>query len=269
MKIIIGWKGKTSRTVAELLQDWLKRVIQVSDPILVNCDDEGRDSHFKDIIVREENCFGILCLTKENHSDPGIHFDAGLMTNILPKHKFFGVLYGLEESDISRPLHRLSLLTVRKDDIWKLVRTINDNTGERALNNILMEDIFNTFWDIFEKKTETMEHFGENPGVRTQFDIPAMKYESVMLEMLATVRALEKRLQVPGLERVRAEELAGAEEKPFQDSIVGLIRKMSATSYSEEEIISFLKKIGIPDSYTRYTVHKTLGNGVHLELHKK
>jgi len=223
----------------------------------------------KAVILLFPKCFGILCLTKENHSDPGILFDAGLLTNILPKHKLFGMLCGLEETEISRPLQRLSLLSVRKDDIWKLIQTINENTGDRALNNVLLEDIFNTFWTIFENKTEAMTNFGENPAVKTQFDIPVMKYESVMLEMLATVRALEKRLQVPGLERVRAEEPAGNEEKPFQDSIAGLIRKMSATSYSEEEIISFLKKIGIPDSYTRYTVHKTLGNGVHLELHKK
>lgn len=269
MKIIICWKGKTSRNVAELLQDWLKRVIQISDPILVNCDDESRDSHLHDQLISVGECFGVLCLTKENHNDAGVLFDAGVMTNILPKHRLFGVLSGLEAAEISRPLQRLSLLSIRKDDIWKLVRTINDSIGERALNNIILEDIFNTFWANFEKKTERMTHIETEPEAKTHQDIPAMKYESVMLEVLATVRALEKRLQVPGLERIRAEEIAGSEEKPFQDSIVSLIRKMSATSYSEEEIISFLKKIGIPDSYTRYTVHKTLGNGVHLELHKK
>lgn len=269
MKIIIGWKGKTSRSVAEVLQDWLKRVIQVSNPVLVNCADESGGSHLHNSIIREDECFGILCLTNENHMDHGVLFDAGMMTNTFPKNRFFGVLAGLEEDEVSHPLQRLHLLSVRIDDVWKLVHTINKSMGELALNNTLLEDIFSTYWASFEKQIEKINHTETKSDLKTQQDVSALNYESVMLEMLATVRALEKRLQMPGLKRVGEEEMTESEELPFQNSIVNLIRKMSATSYSEEEIISFLKKIGIPDSYTRYTVHKTLGKRVHLELHKK
>jgi hypothetical protein len=272
MKIIIGWTGKSSRRLAELLQDWLLRVIQTSDPILVNIGEESS----KSIITREEDSeksfFGILCLTPDNHEDPDLLFEAGVLSNLLPDERITGLMLNLEAEDTSRPLRHFPLVKSSKKGLRKLLLSINQERGNQALATEVLEDTFEIFWNRFEEKLEELKQLSIeqiNPKQAESEPETSVVKESVMIEMLATVRALEKKLQQASFERSTTSEIKSDKTQPFQESMVNLVKRMSDKEYSEEDIIEFLKKIGIPDSYSRYTVHKTLGTGVHMELHKK
>jgi hypothetical protein len=272
MKIIIGWTGKSGRGLAELLQDWLLRVIQVSNPILVNIEEQSSKSIIFDDEETEVSYFGILCLTPENHEDHGLLFEAGVMSNLLPEERISGLLLNLDEDDICRPLQRFPLVDTTKEGMRKLIISINEVKGDKAVAADVLEDTFDIFWNRFESRLEELKVQSVKPrksaGKPTEslLDIGG---ESVMIEMLATVRALEKKLHQASFEKSTTVDLKTEEPQPFQKSIISLIHKMSDKDYSEDDIIEFLKNIGIPDSYSRYTVHKTLGTGVHMELHKK
>jgi hypothetical protein len=153
------------------------------------------------------------------------------------------------------------------------LHTINEAKGSKSISVEVLEDTFNIFWEMFEADTrqliEQVARPERRPEPQTTGKHPELANEAVMIEMLATIRALEKKLYQSSLEETPVPEVAPEATKPFQESMVGLIRKMSNSGYTEDDTIEFLKNIGIPDSYARYTVHKTLGTGVHMELHKK
>lgn len=276
MKIFIGWTGKSSRGLAELLNDWLLRVIQATEPVLLNIGEQSSRSHistrdYDDDI--DENYFVILCLTSQNHESHDVLFEAGVMSNLLPSNRLCGLMLDLQASDACRPLQRFPLLDTSKKDMRKLLHTINEAKGSKSISVDVLEDTFNIFWEIFEadirQLREQVAESERKPKPETTGKQPGFGNEAVLIEMLATVRALEKKLYQSTLEETPVPEVASEATKPFQESMVGLIKKMSNSGYSEDDTIDFLKNIGIPDSYARYTVHKTLGTGVHMELHKK
>lgn len=271
MKIIIGWSGRRSRKLAILLQEWLKRVIQAADSHIIKIDDNGREFPGSEVIGDANDCFGILCLTKDNHQDHNILFEAGVLSTKLPEDRLSAVLLNIDEESISLPLRHLSLSTTGKDDIWKLVRSLNDRMGAYKLKRDLLEDSFNTFWGRFEKEVDRIIRMPADADDTESVKERSTTFSSepVLIELLATVRSLESRFLATGHEQPSVEEVSDRKEKPFQDSIESLIHTMSKSSYSESSIIDFLKKIGIPESYARFTVHKTLGTGVHVELHRK
>ncbi len=272
MKIIIGWTGKSGRGLAELLQDWLLRVIQTSDPILMNIGEQSSKSLITLDEDSEESCFGILCLTPENHDDHGILFEAGIMSNLLPDERISGLLLNLDEEDICRPLQRFPLVNTSREGMRKLLYSINEVRGNKAVAQEVLEDTFDIFWSRFEGSINELEENTikpEKPTKKASESETGIAKDSVMIEMLATVRALEKKLQQASFEKSATDDIKPEKPQPLQESIVSLVRKMAEKEYSEEDIIKFLKNIGIPDSYSRYTVHKTLGTGVHMELHKK
>ncbi len=277
MKIIIGWTGNSSRGLAELLNDWLLRVIQATDPVLINIEEQSSRSdistrgHDEDI---DENYFGILCLTTQNHESHDVIFEAGVMSNLLPPNRLCGLLLDLQASGACRPLQRFPLLDTSKKGMRKLLHTINEAKGSQSISVDVLEDTFNIFWEMFEADTRQLREEASQPERKPEPETtgkqhPALGNTAVMLEMLATVRALEKKLYRSSVEESPVPEAIPEAAKPFQESMVGLIKKMSNSGYSEDDTIEFLKNIGIPDSYARYTVHKTLGTGVHMELHKK
>jgi hypothetical protein len=272
MKIIIGWTGKTSRGMAELLRDWIMRVIQASEPILINVDEQSSSLFIPKRDDQGERFFGILCLTSNNHNDHSMLFEAGVMSNLLPGSRICGMMLDIEDDQICRPLKRFPLLDSSKEGVRTLLHSINESRGNKAIVADVLEDTFNIFWQKFEEQAEKLRQEASREsktGEPERSREPVISNEVVMIEMLATVRALEKKLHhSPGKSPAVPE---GSEDntKPFQDSIVSLIEKMSESGYTEDQTIDFLKNIGIPESYTRYTVHKTLGTGVHMELHKK
>lgn len=272
MKIIIGWTGKTSRGMAELLRDWIMRVIQASEPILINVDEQSSSLFIPNRNDHDERFFSILCLTSNNHNDHSMLFEAGVMSSLLPGSRICGVMLDIEDEHMCRPLKRFPLLDSSKEGIRTLLHSINESRDSKAIAVDVLEDTFNIFWQKFEEQAERLRQEASKESKTDEPEAirePVISNEALMVEMLATVRALEKKLHHSSGESPAVPEVNEDNTKPFQDSIVSLIVKMSESGYTEDQTIDFLKSIGIPESYTRYTVHKTLGTGVHMELHKK
>ncbi len=80
MKIFISWSGDLSKTVAQHLGDWLKGVIQATEPWISTKNIDSGSVWFNKIRTElKDTSTGIVCLTKENLKQPWLLFEAGAL----------------------------------------------------------------------------------------------------------------------------------------------------------------------------------------------
>jgi len=153
MKIFISWHGKRSRETAEFLKKWIRQVIQFSEPWIST--DIGKGSRWNNEIAKElENSdVGIICLYKENLKSEWIHFEAGALSKINKSH-VCTFLIDLKPADIAPPIAQFQHTQYDKEDIRKMVYTINGIITEKEDRKVNEKDnveIFEQNWDKLDK----------------------------------------------------------------------------------------------------------------------
>lgn len=153
MQVFISWSGEASKFIAENLKNWLENVMQSLDPWLsVDITKGSRWSN--EISARlEKSKIGIICLTKENLNEKWILFEAGALSKTKDAH-VCTLLYELEPTDIEFPLGQFQHTKTTKEEVYKLLQTINeilDKQKEKFLKEQNLEEIFEKFWPDLEK----------------------------------------------------------------------------------------------------------------------
>src|SRR5690349_13640049 len=116
MKVFISWSGARSRAVAELLNDWLKCVLQALRPWLSTQDIDRGALWFTEIHGQlNDTSIGIVCLTQENKNRPWILFESGALAKGLSTSRVCTLLIDLEPSDLDDPLAQFNHTFPRKD----------------------------------------------------------------------------------------------------------------------------------------------------------
>ena len=152
MKVFISWSGERSQAVAELLSDWLKLVLQAAKPWISSQDIDRGALWFSAISDTLNNTeMGIICLTKDNKNAPWILFEAGALSKGLTSSRVCTFLIDLEPTDVSNPLAQFNATKPIKDDVYKLVRTLNSYLSE-SLDTETLGQVFNTYWPQFESR---------------------------------------------------------------------------------------------------------------------
>lgn len=154
MKIFISWSGKLSHEVALLLETWLPSAIQAIQPFLSSEHIKKGTRWFVDVSSELEGTnFGILCLTHKNLTEPWILFEAGALAKSVGGSHVVPFLIDLSPSDlVGTPLGQFQATAVNKDDIQKLLKTINSLLDQRHLDDIQLKRSFNRWWPEFETK---------------------------------------------------------------------------------------------------------------------
>ena len=105
MKIFISWSGDRSRAVAELLRDWIKCVLQATQPWISARDIDRGAIWFSEIGNQLQDCtVGIICITQENKNKPWILFEAGALAKGLTSSRVCTLLVDLTPADLQNPL---------------------------------------------------------------------------------------------------------------------------------------------------------------------
>lgn len=105
MKIFISWSGRRSQAVAEMLNDWIKCVLQASRPWLSTRDIDRGALWFSEIHDQlRDTSVGIICLTQENKERPWILFESGALAKGLSSNRVCTFLIDLKPSDLQDPL---------------------------------------------------------------------------------------------------------------------------------------------------------------------
>ena len=192
MKVFISWSGERSRRVAEYLRDWLKMVIQSSDPWVSSKDIENGSWWFSTIGEQlAVSAVGILCITNENKDKPWIMFEAGAISKGQIRNRAMPFLIDIDKSEIKPPLTQLHLTSPTQEEMMQLLKTINNqNEPESKLDERVLSSTFDVLWPKF---LENFERIIEETPYADQISTPPRKAEDILEEVLTSVRSLENK----------------------------------------------------------------------------
>lgn len=152
MKVFVSWSGQASHDVAKALKDWLPNVIQAVDVFLSSEDIAKGSQWFHELgTVLDESGFGVLCLTRDNLSAPWILYEAGALGKRFEQTRVVPLLINLQPTDLSGPLSHFNAALLDREEIGKLVASINAELGAEKLTDKQREKAFQTWWPDLEQ----------------------------------------------------------------------------------------------------------------------
>lgn len=193
MKVFLSWSGSLSHSVACLFRDWLPNILQYVDPY-VSSEDIDKGARWSSDIAKEleQSFFGILIVTKDNHEAPWITFEAGALSKMLEKSRVSPFLFNLKRSDLQGPLLQFQSTINDKDDILKLVISINKNSGEdHKLEDERLKKIFEVWWPELNLG---LEKISRTLSVGTNKESSEKKGVSEILEELLDLARIQQRI---------------------------------------------------------------------------
>ena len=150
MKVFISWSGALSKAVALLIRDWLPSVIQAIEPFMSDEDIAKGTRWFPEISSQlEETQYGICCVTQDNFKSPRLNFEAGALAKRVDKSHVTPLLINLSPTELTGPLLNFQATKPQKEDILKLVTSLN-GLLEESLSKTLLSKAFEKFWSDFE-----------------------------------------------------------------------------------------------------------------------
>lgn len=213
MKVFISWSGDKSKDVAAFLAEWIKDVLQGVDCWYSPDDIEKGSMWFSDISNSlEQNNVGIICITPENMHAPWILFEAGALFKGLSKARVCPLLIGnLETSDITPPLSHFNLTLPVKQDMLRLLRTIN-SSNEHQLDDERLEKAFDRWWPEFEGKYNAVI------SAKPKDAAPKRSQSELLTEILDGIRHIQRTLPAT---------------KPLQDTIGSSFKSPAVSAVQE------------------------------------
>lgn len=191
MKVFISWSGNRSRAVGEVLNDWIKCVLQAARPWMSTRDIDRGALWFNEINDQlKDTAVGIVCLTQENKNRPWILFEAGALAKGLSSSRVCTFLVDMQPTDVEDPLAQFNHTLPDAESLWGLVRTLNASLGANGLDDRVLDQVFKTYWPQFEEKFK--KAIKENP--LTEKPEPRSE-KNILAEILDTTRSLHQRIQ--------------------------------------------------------------------------
>jgi hypothetical protein len=193
MKVFISWSGSVSHEVALALREWLPSVIQSIDPY-VSSEDIDKGARWGAEIGKELEAsdFGILCVTPGNSEAPWIQFEAGALSKSLDRSRVVPLLFGLERAELPQgPLVQFQSVLAQREDIEKLLVSLNRACDDGALDQNRLESAFDHWWPKLEDALASIPATEPTP-VKT-----ARPEKEVLAEILELVRGQQQRLNDP------------------------------------------------------------------------
>lgn len=198
MKVFLAWSGKASRALAEAFHEWLPSVLQSVETFL-SAEDIDKGARWVTEIAKEldDSGYGVLCVTRENASSEWLNFEAGALSKAFASGKAAPVLVDLKPTDVTGPLAMFQAVTLTKQDMQGLVRSINA-ACQVPLDEARVSAAFEQWWPVLEQRLEAV--MGIAP------DVPAAKRDTgeMIEEMLGIVRSVQR--DVSNLVQIEDEE---------------------------------------------------------------
>ena len=156
MKVFISWSGEISHRVAIVLHGWLPSVIQALKPYISSDINKGARWSLDVSKELESSSFGILCITKDSKDAPWLNFEAGALSKFVERSRVAPFLFRVELSEISEgPLSQFQATTFDKDDVHKLVRSLNSAESVPLLDKEALDTAFSRGWpDLADQLNE-------------------------------------------------------------------------------------------------------------------
>lgn len=194
MKVFLSWSGALSHRVALVLRDWLPSVIQSVVPY-VSSEDIDKGARWSTDIAKEleDSAFGILCVTKENIRAPWLTFEAGALSKKLDKAYVSPFLFNIKRSEIDGPILQFQSTVFEKEDIVKLLKTINKACGDEQLKEERLIKTFEVWYPKLEEELGKIDIDIDTETVKTN----EKGNQEILEEILELTRINQKILRSP------------------------------------------------------------------------
>lgn len=195
MKVFLSWSGHKSHQVALIFRDWLPSVIQSITPY-VSSEDIDKGARWSTDIAKEleDSSFGILCVTKENLEAPWLLFEAGALSKMMDKGSVCPFLFDLKMAEIKEgPILQFQTTVFEKNDVKKLLLSLNKACGETGLKEDLLLKSFDVWWPSLEQSLN--KELNEKPEEKSSSK--RINKDELLEEILELSRTNQKILRSP------------------------------------------------------------------------
>jgi TIR domain len=168
MGVFISWSGDKSHLAAQLLRDWISKVIQRTQCFL-SSKDTGAGSLWLDSVLSQlkGSDVGIVCLSKENIQNTWIHFEAGAIVKEVDKARLCPLLIDITPPNVTGPLTAFQMKQWARTGIFDIIQMIN-STDENPLSQSDLTDSFEVRWPLIEAKIAEVKAIPEATGPSTE-----------------------------------------------------------------------------------------------------
>ncbi|MFZ5244130.1 toll-Interleukin receptor [Enterobacter bugandensis] len=257
MKVFISWSGQRSKVVAEIFSDWLKCVIQASQPWISTRDIDRGAIWFSEINDKlKDVSVGVVFLTQENKNKPWILFETGALAKGLTTNRVCTFLIDLNPEDLQDPLAQFNHTTSNENSVWELTRTINACLVEKALDERILKQVFDTYWPQFSLNFQNA--LNDYPPDEV---VPPRSEQDILNEILNNTRSLTQRVRAlenspQHISNIIVEKSSSFKRTPswsIQKKVSDMVR---SGEFSEDEIVSAVEIYSYPESEIRSLVKR-------------
>lgn len=199
MKVFISWSGDKSHKVALVFREWLPSVIQSLEPY-VSSEDIDKGARWSSDIAKEleDSSFGILCVTKDNLYAPWLSFEAGALSKTMDKAYVTPFLFDIKRSEVNGPILQFQSTVFEKEDIKKLMNTLNKACGENGITEAMLDKAFDVWYPLLKQRLEELKEGGESEETVYEIHENEQNYTSEIIEeILELARGNQKLLRNP------------------------------------------------------------------------
>lgn len=195
MKVFLSWSGHKSHQVALVFRDWLPSVIQSITPY-VSSEDIDKGARWSTDIAKEleDSSFGILCVTKENLEAPWLLFEAGALSKMMDKASVCPFIFDLKRAEVKGPILQFQSTIFEKEDVKKLLVTLNKSCGDAGLKEDLLTKTFEVWWPNLE---ESLNAIKSEKSEEEKNDSDKSLNNEMLEEILELSRTNQKILRSP------------------------------------------------------------------------
>ena len=196
MKVFLSWSGGTSHKVALILRDWLPSVIQSIEPY-VSSEDIDKGARWSSDIASElqDSTFGILCVTKENLHAPWLMFGAGALSKTIQNSYVCPFLFDIKRSEVNGPILQFQSTIFEKDDIKKLLFSLNQACAQGQLTPDKLEKAFGVWFSSLEEQLHALLQV--SPSTDSEEKYKEITSSKILEEILDISRLNQKLLRNP------------------------------------------------------------------------
>nr|VFK54361.1 MAG: TIR domain-containing protein [Candidatus Kentron sp. TUN] len=158
MKVFLSWSGDQSHKVAMVFRDWFPSVIQSLNPY-VSSEDIDKGARWSTDIAKEleDSTFGILCVTRDNLNAPWLIFEAGALSKTMDKSLVSPFLFDIKRSEVDGPILQFQSTIFEKEDIKKLLKSLNKACSDEKLSEDMLEKAFDVWYPSLEKELNKIQ----------------------------------------------------------------------------------------------------------------
>lgn len=198
MKVFISWSGNKSHKVAMIFKEWLPSVIQSLLPY-VSSEDIDKGARWSSDIAKEleDSTFGILCVTKDNLHSPWLSFEAGALSKTVDKSYVAPFLFDIKRSEADGPILQFQSTIFDKNDIHKLIHTLNKACGEEGITESMLDKAFNVWYPTLEKDLNQLKESVDTEENENDAVLGEQRTNAIIEEILELTRDNQKLLRNP------------------------------------------------------------------------